>query len=335
VRRFLHHDRSVTLDEAIRATTARQYGLINRRQIRDLGGSRTEVAHRIAKGILNPITIEVLELAGSPSSEGKTALAAVLDAPLGAMLSHTSAASWWDLPGFRVDEGQLHVTVPRQGAPRRGRLSTIHYQQDLSADHLMILRGIPVTSPALTVFHLASMLSINRTARACDNGWSMRLFDGLDLHHLLKVLGASGRNGIGTMRAILKDRPPEYVPPQSGLEARYCQLVVEDGMPEPERQVNIFGRRWIGRADFRFHDLPLVVELLSVRFHASLLDAASDQERFEAFRQAGQHVIAFWDFEVWHNPGYVVRATRAARELLLVGAKLPPDDPFSRIKRGL
>jgi hypothetical protein len=325
----------VTLDEAIRVTTARQYGLINRRQLRAIGGSRTEIAHRVAKGMLHPISREVFGLAGSPSSDGKVALAAVLDAPPGAVLSHASAAAWWDLPGFRIDEKELHVTIPRQGAPRRKRLSQVHYQQDLPTDHLMTLRGIPITSPALTIFHVASMFSISRTARACDNGWSMRLFDGLDLHHLLKVLGASGRNGIGTMRAILKDRPPEYVPPQSGLEARYCQLIVEDGMPEPERQVNIFGRRWIGRADFRFRDLPLVVELLSVRFHASLVDADADQARFEAFRQAGQQVIAFWDFEVWHNPGFVVRATRAARALLMVGANLPPDDPFSRINRGL
>ena len=319
-------------DREVRRLSSQQYGLVNRRQIRAFGGSGRQIAHRVERGILAPITREVLELVGTPPSEGKTALAAVLDAPLGAVLSHTSAAAWWDLPGFRIDH-DLHVTVPRQGSPHRGRLAMIHYHKDLPTDHLMDLRGIPVTSPTLTIFHLAAILSARRTARACDNGWSMRLFDGLDLHHLLKILGASGRNGIGTMRAILEVRPPDYVPPQSGLEARYCQLVVDDGMPEPKRQVNVFGSRWIGRADFEFDDLPLVVELLSVRFHASLLDSQADQARFEEFRQAGKHVIAFWDFEVWHNPGFVVRATRNARELLKVGLPLPPDDPFWRADR--
>ncbi|HEY7584561.1 MAG TPA: type IV toxin-antitoxin system AbiEi family antitoxin domain-containing protein, partial [Acidimicrobiia bacterium] len=319
-------------DRDLRRLAASQFGLAGRRQIRALGGTGRQIAHRVEKGILAPITHEVLELVGTPASEGKTALAAVLDAPLGAVLSHTSAAAWWDLPGFRIDD-DLHVTVPRQGSPHRGRLAMIHYQKDLPTDQLMVLRGIPVTSPTLTIFHLAAILSLRRTARACDNGWSMRLFDGLDLHHLLKILGASGRNGIGPMRQILDIRPPEYVPPQSGLEARYCQLVVDDGMPEPRRQVNIFGRRWIGRADFEFEDLPLVVELLSVRFHASLLDAQADRERFDAFRRAGKHVIAFWDFEVWHNPAFVVRATRHARELLRAGAEVPPDDPFRRAER--
>lgn len=322
----------MSLDDGIRKTTARQYGLIARRQIRELGGDSRHVARRVSNGLLRHITAEVLELVGSPSSDGKTAMAAVLDGPPGAVLSHTSAAAWWDLPGFRVDALQLHVIVPRQGAPRRGRLSMIHYQKDLPKEELMTLRGIAVTSPALTIFHLASMLSVRRTARACDNGWSMRLFDGLDLHGLLKILAASGRNGIAAMREILADRPLDYVPPQSGLEARYSQLVVEDGMPEPERQVNIFGRRWIGRADFRFKDCPLIVELLSVRYHASLMDTEADKERFEAFRQAGHHVIAFWDFEVWQNPGFVVRSTRAARAALLAGLPLLPDDPFSRIK---
>jgi len=178
-------------------------------------------------------------------------------------------------------------------------------------------------------------LSSQRTARACDNGWSMRLFDGIDLHNLLKTLAASGRNGIGNMRLILEERPPEYVPPQSGLEARYCQLVIQDGMPEPIRQVNVYGQRWIGRADCRFVDVGLIVELLSVRFHASVIDAAADRDRFSAFRDAGQHVIAFWDFEVWNNPGFVVRMTRLARETLKAGGSLIPDDPFSRINRGL
>jgi hypothetical protein len=323
----------VSIDDFIRATSADQYGLVGRRQIRGFGATRTQISHRIDKGMLSPLTPEVLELSGSPPSDGKTAMAAVLDGPPDAVLSHTSAAAWWDLPGFHLYD-DLHITVPHQGAPRRARLSTIHYQKDLPQDQVVTLRGIRVTSPALTIFHLAAILSPHRTARACDNGWSMRLFDGLDLHHLLKTLAASGRNGIGTMRLILDDRPPDYVPPQSGLEARYCQLVVQEGMPEPVRQVNIFGRRWIGRADCRFADVGLIVELLSVRFHASLLDAEADRDRFMAFREAGQHVIAFWDFEVWNNPGLVVRLTRLARETLKAGGSLPPDDRFSRINRG-
>lgn len=273
---WLRHARAMDVGHFIRVSCAAQYGLVNRRQIRSAGGSRHQIAHRVSSGMLTAVTHEVFELAGTPVSDGKTAMSAVLDAPPGAVLSHTSAAAWWDLPGFDL-RGDLHVTVPRQGEPRRGRLSAIHYQKDLPRDQLMVLRGIPITSPALTIFHLAAVVSPHRTARACDNGWSMRLFDGLELHQLLKVLAASGRNGIGTMRSVLEVRPPDYVPPESGLEARYCQLVVQDGMPEPDRQVNIFGRQWIGRADCRFSDVGLVIELLSVRFHASILDAASDQ----------------------------------------------------------
>ncbi|HJU52805.1 MAG TPA: hypothetical protein VJ815_10770 [Acidimicrobiia bacterium] len=62
----------------------------------------------------------------------------------------------------------------------------------------------------------------------------------------------------------------------------------------------------------------------SARFHASLLDSEADRQRFDAFRRAGKHVIAFWDFEVWHNPVFVVGATRHAREMS--GCEGPPDD---------
>ena len=115
----------MTVDDFIRETAAAQYGLIGRRQIREFGGSRTQISHRVGKGMLSSLTPELLELAGTPPSDGKTAIAAVLDGPLDAVLSHASAAAWWDLPGFHL-HGELHVTVPRQGAPRRGRLSMIH-----------------------------------------------------------------------------------------------------------------------------------------------------------------------------------------------------------------
>lgn len=324
----------MSFDAFLRQTTALQYGLIGRRQIRAAGFHRSMVAHRMERGILRPLTPEVLDLVGSPHSIGKVAMAAVLDSPDGAVLSHTAAAAWWGLPGFSLESG-IHVTVPRRGAPRRGRLAQIHYQFDLPIDELTMLAGIPVTSPALTIFHLAAILGLKRTTRACDNGWSMRLFDGLDLHLLLKRLAASGRNGIGPMREILRQRPPGYVPPQSGLEARYYDLIVEDGMPEPTRQVNIYGRRWIGRCDCRFPDLPLIVELLSVRYHASLSDQERDEIRFGEFAATGEHVIAFWDFEVWEKPRFVVEETRRARNALLRGELPTLPSPFSRIDRGL
>jgi hypothetical protein len=97
----------VTVDDFIRETAASQYGLIGRRQIRGFGGTRTQVSHRVGKGMLSALTPEVLELVGSPPSDGKTAMAAVLDGPPDAVLSHTSAAAWWDLPASTCTETSM------------------------------------------------------------------------------------------------------------------------------------------------------------------------------------------------------------------------------------
>ncbi|MGH8873895.1 MAG: hypothetical protein ACRDVM_01400 [Acidimicrobiia bacterium] len=304
---------------ALRELAARQYGLVGRAQARQLGMGKDLLRRRIDRGELRFLTPEVLEVVGAPPSDGQSAMAALLDAPPGAVLSHTSAAAWWGLPGFDLRR-DLHVTVPRQGAPRRGRLAMMHYQKDLPTDHLMVLRGVPVTSPALTIFHLAALLHPKRAARACDNAWAMRLLDGATLHRLLHRLAASGRNGIGPMRQILADRPIDYVPPESGVEARYLQLIVEDGMPAPRRQVDLGGRFWVGRGDFLFEDVPGVVEILSARFHASYLDRSADEERFAAYRAAGLSVLAIWDYEIWHHPREVVEKTRRFRAELLTGA---------------
>ncbi|HJU52806.1 MAG TPA: hypothetical protein VJ815_10775 [Acidimicrobiia bacterium] len=88
-----HHDWLMAFDDDLRVMCATQYGIAGRRQLRAIGGTRTRIAHRISKGILRPITSQVLELLGTPPSDGKQALAAVLDAPPGAVLSHTSAAA--------------------------------------------------------------------------------------------------------------------------------------------------------------------------------------------------------------------------------------------------
>lgn len=118
------------------------------------------------------------------------------------------------------------------------------------------------------------------------------------------------------MREILDRRPPGRIPPASGLEGRFEQVLRDHGLPEMRRHVDCGGLAWDGRVDFRDRFLPLIVEILSERYHASLLDREADAARFEALTRNGFLVVPVWDTEVWNHPIVVIDRIRMARRQL-------------------
>jgi len=287
----------VDLEEEIWRLAERQHGVVGRRQLWALGIGYQALLHRLNKGMLISLSAEVLRVAGSPLTERALAMTAVLDSPGAAYLSHVSAAAWWGLPGFSISP-PVHTLIPRQGTMSRRRCAIVHYHSSLPSDHLRQMDGVPVVSPALTIFLLAGTVHPARTERALDNAWSMRLVTYQELHALLARLAARGRNGIRVMRRLLADRPEGYVAPQSGLEGRVQQLARDVGVML-RRQVNLGGDDWIGRVDFTVEGTNRVVEVLSRRYHGSLSDQRLDEVRLERLAAAGFRVMTVWDTDVW------------------------------------
>jgi very-short-patch-repair endonuclease len=290
--------------EVIRRLAEQQHGVVGRRQLWAKGIVDQELHHLVENGMLTRMSPEVLWVAGAPVTDSALAMAGVLDSPGEAYLSHTSAAAWWGLPGFVIDT-PVHTLIPWQGTTRRTRLSIVHYHRALPPDHLRQLNAVPVVSPALTIFLLAGSQHPARTERALDNAWSMRLITHRGMHELLGRLAARGRNGIRVMRKLLADRPPDYVAPQSGLEARVDRLARDVGAVL-RRQVDAGGDEWIGRVDFIIEGTNRVIEVLSRRYHDSVSDRLADETRFVRLTEAGFLVLTLWDSDVWGN-GDLVR----------------------------
>ncbi|HLF59713.1 MAG TPA: DUF559 domain-containing protein [Acidimicrobiia bacterium] len=287
------------LDETVRRLAEIQQGVVGRRQLWAVGIGYHWIQHRVDTGMLIPISAQVLRMAGAPVTDAGLAMAGVLDSPGSAYLSHLSAAAWWGLPGFSLDS-PVHTLIPRQGVERRTRLSIVHYHSSLPTDHLRQFNGVPITSPALTVFLLAGSVHAARTERALDNAWSMRLVTYRELHDLLHRLAARGRNGIRVMRRLLAERPEDYVPPQSGLEARVARLARDVGvLLQP--QVDVGGTDWVGRVDFVVEDSDLLIEVLSRRYHGSVSDQRADGERFDRLERGGFKVLTLWDSDIWER----------------------------------
>jgi very-short-patch-repair endonuclease len=299
------------LDADLRRLAERQHSVVGRHQSRDLGATRSQLEHRAQGPDWERATPNVLRLRGSPTTDLQRAMTAVLDAGAGAVLSHQSAAALWELPGFRLRA--LEVTSVRIGPRRDQRLAKLHLTRVLPAPHVTRNDGIPVTTPARTVFDLAAVVHPLRVKRALETAWSKRLLDGVGMAAVLDDLGKRGRAGTTVIRELLADRGPGYIPPDSGLEARFNDILIRDGQRPMERQVHVGGDTWLGRVDFYDRAARLIVQIDSERYHAALVDREADEAQTAALKAAGFEVLRFTDFEVWYCAADVAAKVRRAR----------------------
>jgi very-short-patch-repair endonuclease len=179
--------------------------------------------------------------------------------------------------------------------------------------HVTTHDGIPVTTPARTLFDLAAVIHPKRVERALETAWSNHLVDGHGMAAILDDLGKRGRTGTTVMREVLAERGPDYIPAESGLEGRFHDILRRDGQSPMERQVELGGDRWLGRVDFFDRQAGVIVQIDSERYHGSLIDQRADQAQTAALEAAGFTVERVTDFEVWYCADEVAERIRAAR----------------------
>lgn len=295
--------RAIDVEAAVRRLAEQQHGLVGRRQLRTIGIDARRLKPLLARGALLPVTEEVLAVSGAPDTKLRQIMAAVLDAPPGAIASHETAAGLWNVPGFPL-EGPTHVTVPHQGTTKRSRLAIIHFHRDMPLDEVVLRAGIPVATPTLAAFQLCGAVHPGRATRAFDAMTVRRLTSGRRLRSLVDRIGASGRNGTRLARELAK-RNRDTSPPESGLESRVEWLGSRAGL-KLERQVEVGGEHLVGRADFRVAGTTGLIEAQSLLYHSSPLDAAADKRRIDRLLEAGFSVLTVWDYQAFHYPDLVI-----------------------------
>ncbi|HJR92233.1 MAG TPA: type IV toxin-antitoxin system AbiEi family antitoxin domain-containing protein [Acidimicrobiia bacterium] len=300
-------------DDVIRELSADQYGAMSLRQLSARGISGNVIRRRIQAGHLQRVARGVVVLGGTPALAARDSMIAVLEAPPGAMISHRSAARWWGLPGFDLS-GSIEVTIPRRGAPKQTSVGLWHYLAPMPSRGVRLLRGIPVSSPALMLLQLGAVCHEQRVLRAANNALARGIVTVPEIRRMRNVLAGSGRNGVGVLGRILDIIGDDYVPTDSGTELRLVDLASGAGI-ELERQVWVGdGEDRIGRADFRLRADPTgLIELLSFKYHAMFLDRLADSHRFQRMERAGFSVLKIWDTDVWNRPTEVVAALHRFR----------------------
>ena len=275
-----------------------------------LGASAAAVAHRLAGPDWDAPTPRVLRLVGAPQTSLQQLMIAALDT--NGPVSHRAGAYLWRLPGFSVSP--LEVSRRQDIGRRSSSVAVVHRVRYLPDSHITERRGIPVTTLPRTLFDLAGSIHPGRLERLVETviGKSPSVLTAL--HHLLDELGASGRDGVAAMRAILATRPEGYVATESGLEARFARILADAGERPLERQVDLGGHEWIGRVDFLDRLLGIIFEIDSDLHHSTEMDKAQDRRRDEALLAAGfNEIVRMGESVVWYQPAQTLWRVQDAR----------------------
>lgn len=276
--------RSEGIDRLISSLAGDQHGVVGRRQLLDRGVGRHAIDHRISRGRLHLLHRGLYAVGHRAVSRDGMWLAAVFAAGPDAVLSHRDAAALWGIrPSNRAG---VDVTVPRHGRSRRG--IRIH-AAPLPEDEITEEQGIPVTTPARTIFDLAPILSRRDTERALEQSEIRQLWDHTPLSALIDR--PPRRNGAPVVRAILKSRATEAGITRSELEELFLAFITRAALPRPERNVHIEAAGRLVEVDTLWRGARLAAELDGRAAHGSWEAWERDRARDLALAAAGWEVV--------------------------------------------
>lgn len=291
------------LDAALAALAGRQHGVVARRQLQALGLGDDAIDLRLRRGRLHAVHRGVYAVGHRVLSRDATFMAAVLVAG-DAVLSHRSAAVLWGLT--TAERRDVEISVPRALRPRP-RLE-IH-RAWLRADEVTVCARIPVTTPARTLFDLASGLPRHRLERAATEAEVRRLTSPTSLDAL--VARHPRRAGNTAVRALLADHAIGRHVTRRELELRFLGFLDETGLPRPQVNATVDLPPRPREVDCLWADRRLVAELDGFATHGTRNAFEDDRARDRALQAAGYRVVRITWRQLHGERATIARQLRA------------------------
>ena len=254
-----------------------------RRQLIALGVGSDAIKHRIRCGRLLPVHDGVYAVGHTAETPRSGLLAALLAVGDDGVISHLAAAG---AQGFRPSPRVIDVTSPRRLRSRPGL--RLHCAQ-IDPAEVDKLKGIPLTSPARTLFDLATMLSPPTLTKAANEAFVLRLCTFADLHETLDR--NAGRKGAAAFRLLLARLDPDGRIIRSPLEARLNAFLRDRGFPAWETNVRLRIGADVIEADVLWREQRVIVEADGRDPHLSPLTFASDRRRDRRLSAEGWHPV--------------------------------------------
>lgn len=306
--------------ERIDAIGRRQHRLVTLHQLNRLGYSRHAVFRLAGAGRLIPIRRQVYRLCGAAPTWHSSALAAVLAAGEGAVLSHGSAGVLWGLLDRPPAGASLHLTLPGQ----RRLDGVASHRSSLRPGEVTRRDLIPVTGPERTIVDLAG------SAPASDPAEVGRLIDEVLRRRLTtprRLLAAadrhagSGRRSLVSLRMALADRGIGYDPGANDWERAMDRMWDRMALPAARRQYRIRVAGGISyRPDRAIVEARIAVDWNGYGMHGTRSGFDHDSDRRGRLAAAGWYPL---DFTSRSDPRLICTTVRAvyAERLHLLGRR--------------
>ena len=298
----------IATDHAIAAIAERQGGVVDHKQLRELGLSSAGIGRRVQAGRLHPRYRGVYAVGHRNVGTEGLWWAAVLACRPDGVLSHASAATALEIR--RSSSRTVDVTVGLGGRARRPGIR-LHRSRSLAPDEVTTLDGLPITTPARTLLDLSAS---GLRGRALESALDQALQRVLDFAELQRLLARYPRRpGSPFLKAQLSRYTPGAVDTRSELEELVLELCDAHGLPRPHANCVIEGKV----RDFHWPHAGLVVEADSYRWHRSPSALNDDRERDVELTLSGYRFLRFTWEQVTRRRSYVADAL--LRALLRVG----------------
>jgi hypothetical protein len=293
-----------------------QNGVASLDQLRGIGLTQRTAEYRATQGRLHRVHRGVYAVGHLSIGQLGALRAAVLACGEGAVISHSTAAAFYDLRDHWP--ALIDITGGRQAGRKLDGIRCRRCRYP-TPEEIVVHDGIPFTSPARALVDSAGMLGIPSLRRMVERAAVRRL---LDLDAVDRAMEqAKRRRGIGALRMILEDWRTEdgSVPDvRSEFEALVLPRLIAMGLPRPvcNKTLVIDGERLI--PDFLWEKQRVVVETDGEETHGTPVAFQRDRRRDQILVAAGYRTTrATWD-QMRDELEAVTQ--RIARTLVLAGS---------------
>jgi very-short-patch-repair endonuclease len=259
-------------ERALAALAGRQYGVVGRWQLVELGFGDEAIRLRLASERLHPLHRDAYAVGHRIIIKRGKWLAAVLAMGPGAFLSHRSAAALWGLAG---DRPKVDINAPRGRQARPGRATGIKVHRcKYQVDEVTTRDGIAVSTVARTLFDVAERSLPYELKGAWDEASRLRLLRVPEVA-VLYERHRGRRRARKSIKPFLAADQRHVEDTASPLEDRFAAFVVAQRLPPPQTNV-LVGK---DEVDALWPDARLIVELDSWEFHAHRAAFEKDRSR--------------------------------------------------------
>lgn len=224
--------------------------------------------------------------------------------PAAAAFSGRTAA-WLHGLGLSPGDDPYEVTVPSASGVS-ARVGVSVRRSHLTEGDVLVKDELRITSIPRTLADLSHRLDLVEAVVAVDRALQMHLITLAQLNSW--IAARKGSKGIVSFRRVAELAEPAA---ESPMETRLRLLLIFAGLPRPEAQARLYGKRgeFLGRVDLFYRSPRLAIEYDGGTHRDSLIE---DNRRQNGLLSAGFRLLRFTGPDVLRSPDSVVAQVRAA-----------------------